>query len=226
MIIICHQNTAIPLASSGYMKKTETYRTKTEIRKFFHQQGVIYLGKTRVACEDLPCVQLDKSEYYRENMEEFRDLRERYGRDIKNGSMAPIYIRRINDKIGYGVFAAETIQEGGFIGEYAGVVQLAGDDSGEELAQGGYESDFTWYYLDEVEGMPELEISGRFEGNEMRFINHNNQPNVAVEHTLIYNQWIIFFRASRKINRHEQLLISYGEAYWEDGCRDLVTLNR
>lgn len=204
------------------MKKTEIYRTKREVRKFFHQQGVTYLEKTRVACKELSSVQLDKSDYYQENREEFQNLCSRYGQELINGKTAPVYIRKIDDKIGYGVFAAEMIREDAFIGEYAGVVQVGGEDSGEELAEGGYESDFTWYYLDEIEGLPELEISGRFEGNELRFVNHSNRPNVAVEHTLIDNQWVIFFRALRKIHQHEQLLISYGEEYWEDGYRDFA----
>ena len=206
------------------MQQTETYRTKTEIRKFFHQQGIVYRKKSRIACKDLLTVRLNQSPYYLENREEFRILRARYGPSITQGKMAPIYIRKIDDKIGYGVFAAERIVKNGFIGEYTGVVQVAGEDSGEELAEGGYESDFTWYYLDEVDGLPELEISGRFEGNEMRYINHSDHPNVEVEHTLIDNQWAIFFRARKKIERNEQLLISYGDAYWEDGYRELSSI--
>jgi uncharacterized protein len=47
---------------------------------------------------------------------------------------------------------------------------------------------------------------------------------VDVEHALIDGYWIIFFKAARKIKADEQLLISYGDAYWEDGWRDLKSL--
>jgi len=123
------------------------------------------------------------------------------------------------------VFAAEDINETDFIGEYAGVVQIG--DSYEDWTDTskGYETDFTWYYLDNIKGGPTLEINGRLEGNEMRFLNHGSEPNVSVEHTLLNNQWVLFFTADRDIKKDEQLLISYGEAYWEDGYRYLSDLN-
>jgi len=35
---------------------------------------------------------------------------------------------------------------------------------------------------------------------------------------------VLFFKTARKIRADEQLLISYGEAYWEEGYRDLKSL--
>jgi len=41
---------------------------------------------------------------------------------------------------------------------------------------------------------------------------------------MIDGHWILFFKTACKIETDEQLLISYGEAYWEDGWRNLKSL--
>ena len=110
---------------------------------------------------------------------------------------------------GYGVFAGSELKKGAFLGEYTGVIQEAEEIAGQELDEGGFESDYSWYYLEEIEQAPTLEINGRFEGNELRYVNHGNEPNVDVEHALIDGYWVLFFKTARKINAEEQLLISY-----------------
>jgi hypothetical protein len=206
------------------MKNTEkTYKTKKEIRGFFRSQGIVYLQRTKVTWNPLHSKKLDQRDYYKENEDEFRDIHHRYAGKIERCHMAPIYIKEITHDIGFGVFAADNIKKNEFIGEYAGVVQVPCENSGEETCN-GYESDFSWYYLDEIDDGTVLEINGRLEGNEMRFVNHGSEPNVDVEHMLYKGQWVIFFKAARRILKDEQLLISYGEDYWNDGYRDLVDL--
>jgi len=162
---------------------------------------------------------LANSPYYLENKELFQEFFIRYHEDIEKGNLAPVYIKGINERLGFGVFAADKIKKDDFIGEYAGVVQIPEKGAGEEIEEGGYESDFSWYYLDKIEGGPELEINGRREGNEMRFVNHSDDFNVDVEHMIHDGHWIIFFKAARDIEKDEQLLISYGEDYWEEDYR-------
>ena len=201
-----------------------TYRSREEIRGFFKEQGIVYLTRSRVAWRPLLSRPLHSSPYYLENETHFQELCRHYGDQIRQGHMAPLYIGRIDEDVGYGVFAAADIPAGSFIGEYAGVVQRAKTDAGHPLDAGGYESDYSWYYLDDVPGAPDLEINGRLEGNELRFVNHGDTPNLEVEHTLFQGQWVLFFTAARDIRTDEQLLISYGEAYWEDGWRDCESL--
>ncbi len=203
-------------------QKQIIYRTKSEIREFFKIQGVVYLKRTRVQWKPLLSMRLDQSDYYKTNEEEFKALSRVYSDSIENSNMAPVYIKKVDDNIGFGVFVAEDIPKGDFIGEYAGVVQVSGKDSGRKMEDGGYESDFSWYYLDGIKDSTALEISGRLEGNEMRFINHGIGPNLDVEHTLHNGQWVIFFKAKVDIKKDTQLLISYGEEYWEDGYREMA----
>lgn len=204
------------------MKRTnqERYRTKEEILSFFKRQGLVYLERTRIDWPPLRSKALDRSPYYLENQAYFQELCRTYGDKIRQGAKAPMDIRKIDGAVGYGVFAAADIEKNAFIGEYAGVVQPACENAGHRLDAGGFESDYAWYYLDDVPDAPELEINGRLEGNELRFVNHSDRPNVEVEHTLFEGQWIIIFTAARHIEKDEQLLISYGEAYWEDGWRN------
>ena len=198
----------------------EIFRTRAEIIGLFRRLGVEYLSRTRVAWKPLLSTDLSASPYYRENRALFEALSRDYGEKIDSGLLAPLYIRKINAAVGYGVFAAGPIGEAEFIGEYTGVVQPESAATGGKERDGGYESDYSWYYLDPVPSGPALEINGRWEGNELRFVNHGPVPNVAVEHTLHEGQWVIFFRAACDIAPDEQLFIDYGEAYWEDGYRD------
>jgi SET domain-containing protein len=202
----------------------EIYRTRAEISRFFKNNGLVYLERTRIAWKPLLSMDLSERDYYLENREFFEEANHRYARFIKDRYMAPLYIRKIDSKVGYGVFAQSELAQDAFIGEYTGVIQRAEEKSGRELEQGGYESDYAWYYLEELEEAPDLEINGRFEGNELRYVNHGDRPNVDVEHVLIDGHWILFFKAAKKIAADEQLLINYGNAYWEDGWRDLESL--
>ncbi len=205
-------------------KDLTEYRTKQEIRHFFEEQGIKYIKRSRITWPPLLSLKLDESMYYRSNEEEFKTLDRKYYNDIENSLLAPIYIKKINDRMGFGVFAAKTIIKDEFIGEYAGVIQASLEDSGRELSEGGYESDFSWYYLDKIKDAPPLEINGRLEGNEMRFVNHSHTPNLEVEHTLHKGQWILFFKAKENIIKDDQLLISYGNEYWNDSDRKLLNV--
>lgn len=200
---------------------TEVYRTPEEIAQFFTRNGLVYLERTRVHWLPLLSMDLSKRDYYLENRDYFAETSRKYACLIKDSHMAPVYISRIDSNVGYGVYAASELEKDAFIGEYTGVIQEAEETSGRELDRGGFESDYSWYYLEEIEQAPSLEINGRFEGNELRFVNHSTEPNVGVEHTLVDGYWILFFKTTRKIKADEQLLINYGEAYWEDDLREL-----
>ncbi|MBA4366791.1 MAG: hypothetical protein C0403_04045 [Desulfobacterium sp.] len=200
------------------------YRKKEEILRFFQNQNVKYLERTRIGWAPLLSMSLENTPYYIENKELFQELSLRYQEDLEKNNMASIYIKQVSRKLGLGVFAAEKIPKDAFIGEYTGVVQEPTSNAGREMGHGGYESDFSWYYLDQIEGAPELEINGRLEGNEMRFVNHSEKFNVDVEHTLFHGHWVIFFKAARTIQKDEQLLISYGEKYWDNDLRKILEI--
>ncbi len=197
---------------------------KTGILDFFKEKEIIYLHRTRVNWKPLLKMDLKKSTYYKDNIDEFKELDSRYGSEIDNNHIAPVYIKKINDKIGFGLFANSQIKKDDYIGEYTGVVQIA-EEKTEFYDNGSYETDFSWDFPDEVDSV-ELEINGRLEGNELRFVNHDINDNLNVEHTLHNGQWLIFFTAKRDIDKDEQLFVHYGDEYWSGGFRDLDFIDR
>jgi len=196
---------------------------KEEILNFFKERKLVYLDRCRVEWTPLFNKKLNRSPYFIENKEEFIELDKRYGALIDRSEMAPVYIKRINEKVGFGLFAAAPLAKGDFIGEYTGVVRKTVDLT-ESFEDGSWETDFSWDYPDEV-GDAALEINGRIEGNELRFVNHGSECNLDVEHTLHEGLWVIFFVANRDIEKDEQLLVSYGEEYWTGGFREFDQLN-
>jgi len=203
------------------MKNKRIYG-KENILSFFSNRNIQYLERSRIDWAPLHKIKLNKSLYYRENREEFIRLDTRYGEKIENCFMAPVYIQKINDEIGYGLFAAENLVKGDFVGEYTGVIR-ASEELTEVFEDGSYETDFSWDYPDET-GKTTLEINGRLEGNELRFVNHNRDFNLDVEHTLHNGQWLIFFVARRDISADEQLFVSYGDEYWSGGYRQVADI--
>lgn len=193
---------------------------KENILTFFHSKNIQYLERTRIEWNPLDGKKLDRSPYYKENQEEFLRLDARYGEEIEKSHVAPVIIQKVNDQIGYGLFAAEDLKKGDFIGEYTGVIRVC-EEITETFEDGSYETDFSWDYPDTV-GDVVLEINGRLEGNELRFVNHNKNFNLDVEHTIHNGQWLIFFVAHRDIKAEEQLFVSYGDEYWSGGFREIA----
>ena len=204
------------------MNDEERISGKEQVRSFFCEKNIQYLKRCRIEWKPLRKMKLNKSVYYRENLDEFTGLDARYGEEIEKGQMAPLYIQKINDQIGYGLFAAENLKKGDFIGEYTGVIRVS-EELTETFEDGSYETDFSWDYPDET-GDTALEINGRLEGNELRFANHDRNYNLDVEHTLHKGQWLIFFVARRDIIADEQLFVSYGDEYWNGGFRQIADI--
>ena len=207
------------------MENKYIYKTENEIQSLFDERKIKYIKRTRIDCEELLLMNLNEGSYYKDNKEEFAKLSSQYSNDIKCCNMAPVYIKYIDKVFGYGVFAAEDIIKEDFIGEYAGVVDIDDENECGEFNGEGDRTDYSWYYLDDLEELPNLEINGRFEGNQMRFVNHSEEPNLHVEHILLDGFWVIFFNASKNINKDDQLFISYGEGYWSEGYREMLNTN-
>ena len=100
------------------------------------------------------------------------------------------------------------------------MLQEALDAPPEEKVDGHFLSDYSWNYPDELPDGTEFEICALQEGNELRFVNHSTQANLAVDHTLVDGLFVTFFRVVRPVVRGEQLTVDYGEEYWSGGFRE------
>lgn len=126
-----------------------------------------------------------------------------YADQIRRGHAAKVYIAKVNDFVGYGLFAMEDLRAGELLGEYTGLARLWRN------------SDFTNpYVFNYVEGAI-VDASKR--GNFTRFINHANQlANARYMRVIVDGVVHIIILAYQKIAKDEQILFNYGEQYWEN----------
>lgn len=191
---------------------------KSNIKKLFSELGINYITEYVINYKDILNKDCYNSTYYLNNKEEFNNLTEKYDVAIRNRNTANIYIGKSENK-GYGLFTNNKLSIGEFIGVYIGIIKE--EDEYVEYDESGYDTDYAWDFPDKIEEFPDLEINAKYSGNEMRFANHDQEPNLRVEHTIVDNMWYIFFLADREILKNEELTISYGKAYWDTEYRTL-----
>ena len=184
----------------------------------FEKLGVQYT-------KDLICkVDPFKIQYVERN----RLMQNLYGELLEQKYEAPLYLKFINKKIGYGVYADDYISKGDMIGEYAG--ELIHEQMFSELAleNSGYCMDVGNFYHDESfnPAVKALVVDAKRCGNFTRFINHSYNPNTRA--ASIYGKdglWHVIVSAVARIARDEQLTIDYGSDYWESRNRVPDSLN-
>lgn len=132
---------------------------------------------------------------------------------INHQFQAPIYLKYINDTVGFGAFADAPIKELDSVGEYTGY--LCVEQEFDQEVDSTYSIDVGSFYTDELGS--QLYVDAKKSGNFMRFMNHSYEPNV---HSLsVYNPvdgvWHVMMYASQYIPKDSQLLINYGSGFWE-----------
>ena len=203
------------------MESVEKFRTNIEIKLLFTNLGLRHITANEILYPEIKEYDLRKSTYYMDNYDEFIHLEKEYGEQLKNYYHAPLYVKKADNNIGYGLFADKSLIRGDLIGQYTGIVQEAStyDDSNEDISTG---TEFAWDYPDEIPGLPPLEINAGNAGSILRFTNHSFMPNLRVEHTVIGNEWMIFFVADMNIEADTQLFCDYGDDYWSADFREVV----
>lgn len=199
-----------------------------DIRTVFREMGLGYLRRPVIDYPPLlraDAAMMEALDYYRDNIEEFSSLRQRYGEDVRSGRTAPALIAPGGGGTGLGLFAAAGIPEGGLIGEYTGIVRPAREIAPDEVdEEGHFPDDWSWEYPADIPGWPPLEIDAARSGNGLRFVNHSMDPNLRPDHFLLGAEWVIVFIAARDIAKGEEFTIDYGDDYWSGGFRELVIL--
>ncbi|HXW53485.1 MAG TPA: SET domain-containing protein-lysine N-methyltransferase [Myxococcota bacterium] len=124
--------------------------------------------------------------------------------------MADIYVKFIDDELGYGVFANSDIKKEALIGEYTGVIELKSNVKNTTWAW-SYPSDI---YKEELH-IPAISVDSRLSGNGMRFVNHSDDPNCEMRRIFLDGYVHSLYVAIKDIAKDQQILISYGSSYWE-----------
>ncbi len=195
--------------------------TEQDMKILFSRLNLRYITENEYIFQDIKNAELRDSNYYRSNAEEFTYLEEKYGNKLRKNYKAAVYIQRINEQIGFGLFAADSLKADDLIGEYTGIVQEAYnlDISDRETA---IKTEYAWDYPDNIPGLPPLEINARNAGGVLRFVNHSFTPNLRIEHAVIGNEWKIFFVADENIETDSELFVDYGDAYWAVESREII----
>jgi SET domain-containing protein len=119
-----------------------------------------------------------------------------------------IYAALSSPEIGYGAFAEVYIPAWTIVGEYTGTI-----------TDKKFNTDYAWIYHStpkDKNGDPvRLRINARASGNLLRFINHSDYPNCSVLHVPYENRWRTVYITNRPILPDEELLVYYGDGYWE-----------
>ena len=121
-------------------------------------------------------------------------------------------IKKVDDTVGYGVFAKEKIPAGSFIKQYTGNVKAVDGSKKDDNNESNY--------LLQVSDMDKLwlVIDAEHVGNESRFFNHSYDPNCTVKIAYIFGQtetvqmWIV---ATKDILPGEEICWDYGCEYWQ-----------
>lgn len=142
-----------------------------------------------------------------ENIIRFTDI-------VKKGYEAPVYLKYINEQIGYGVYADAPIKENDIVGEYTGqlidqeaAVQLPHEKTSYFMASGNFYPGYNYpeeFYIDAAKA-----------GNFTRFVNHSYDPNVKTKVVYDGALWHVLFIAAKKVEQDKQLLVNYGAGYWQ-----------
>ena len=139
---------------------------------------------------------------------ENQELGQKYQQQISIGYTAPLFIKWINEQLGYGLFAAEDIDNGAFIGEYSGLIRRV-------YRRHPQLNDYCFQYPSKYWSWCYFVVDAQHEGNYLRFANHSDRPNLQPQ-TAVDRGWLhqLFF-ANRKISKGTQLTFDYGEDYWQ-----------
>jgi SET domain len=129
-----------------------------------------------------------------------------YADQIRHGQTANMYIAKVNDVVGHGVFAGEDIAPGKMLGEYTGLARSY---------RGGHienENAYLFRY-----GSKGATLDAREMGNITRFINHSgDHPNAKEAEVIVDDVQHMVLIATRSIAKDTQILFDYGEDYWAE----------
>lgn len=142
---------------------------------------------------------------------QIRRLQEIARSELDNPYRPALYLKYINDTVGFGAFADEPIEEGQLVIEYTGCLVLDEDCE----ADGDFAMEVGRCYRTD-KGPILLSVDAKNTGNFSRFINHSYHPNV--DSMTLFNPkdglFHVLLHAKDPIEKNAQLFINYGEGYW------------
>lgn len=138
---------------------------------------------------------------------ENRTLGEKYAQTIDQGAIASVSVRYIDETFGYGLFAEEDLKTDAWIGEYTGIVR-------EYLRTKPDQNAYCLHYPTRFWSFRYMMIDALPGGNETRFINHSDEPNLQPQCLVLGRFLHTIFFTNRPVKRGEPLTFDYGPDFW------------
>ncbi len=130
-----------------------------------------------------------------------------YAPFLRHGYIAPIAVQFVDEHVGYGVFAMRELEKNDYIGEYTGLVMQHG-------LFANTINDYSFTYPLPSFLPSRITINSLYGGNEMRLLNHSDDPNCEAIGVLFDGILRIIIKSLRYIPKGEQLTYNYGDVYW------------
>lgn len=210
----------ISFALQGYKpigSVEKKFKTAHKKKGLFKSVDCQYSDALEIAYPQFNQLEAKNSDLYRLDKSRYDYYAKRYAHQVETRHCAPMYLKWVSEVVGYGIFATHDIKKGDLIGEYSGVLR--------EVNPLVDNLDYAWYYtLDALDGT-KLVVDGKDKGNELRFINHAEDPNtVRVDVLCKDGKFHLAYIANRDIPKDTELTVSYGSGYFTSRKMKVVPL--
>jgi uncharacterized protein len=125
---------------------------------------------------------------------------------LLSGFVADVSVRWIDDTKGYGLFAEADFPVDTYIGEYVGLVRKIQRFHADV-------NSYCMHYPTAFFSYNYFVLDAKDEGNETRFINHSNSPNLKPLCVLDRNLLHVVFYTTQRIVKGEELTFFYGKGF-------------
>jgi len=129
-----------------------------------------------------------------------------FNKEVQKGLHPKVSLKWIDEKLGFGIFAAQRIQSCTFIGEYTGIIR-------ETAAKDNYYCVryTTWDVM-----RRKFIIDAQHAGNFTRFINHSDRPNLGLQSIYWCGLPRMVLVSLQEIEEGAQLTFDYGNLFWKE----------
>lgn len=128
-------------------------------------------------------------------------------KELENHRIAPLSIRKVDETIGYGLFAEEFLPEGTWVGEYTGIVRAC-------TIFRPKTNEYTFRYPLYRTFWTVFSIDAKEYGNETRFLNHSEKPNCEAVALFKNGLYHLGIRTLKEVERDEELVFDYHKEIW------------
>lgn len=184
------------------------YSTKRQKIKLFKSVGCEYFNCMEIDVAGFDLIDPTATDHFLMQEVTIQEHSKKYYKQVQQYALASMYLQWISPDIGYGVFAAKDILKDEFIGVYAGQLRVM-RGPGSAIPE---DVDYAWYYPINFATDQRLLIDGKLKGNELRCINHDQQPNTKCINVLVDGVFYMCYVATKDIAKDVQLTISYWDS--------------